>query len=400
MANLFLDSNEVLPIAAGQEVFGQRGGTEGVRIQSGVTGVDVNANVERIELAQNAGDVAFAATGDGLEIRAGGATVATVASLNQASEVRFTDGDVMVRQVSATEFEITGDDGSTTSVAQGDSQPVGVPLGDDSADVDVPQSELTITSKSGTIEAADAINVELGGQTATVDFSGNQDASGVASTIASQVTSLSNVATASASNQTITFQAVAESSVAIGAVTETDANDSFTIETSIGGTESGSSDDSSGGGSDDGGSDDGGSSDGGSGGDSGDAVLQSSLMITSKSGTIEAEDSIDITLGGQTANVNFSGNQDASGIASTIASQVTSLSNVAGASADNQTVTFRAAEGGDVSIDGVSETDANDSFNIETDFTTASSSALMPADEPVSALMPASTLGTDGMDMA
>lgn len=408
MANVFVDANEVFPIAGSADVFGRQGGNEGVVIQSGVTGVNLDANLEQIELAQNSSELDFAVTGDGLEIQRDGTTVANVASLNQDADVRLTDGNLTIRQTASSTFEVEGGDGTTETVNQGETLPVQVPLGNDTANVRVPESTLSITSKSGTIESADSIDIELGGQTATVDFSGNQDASGVASTIASQVSSLSNVAAASASNQTITFQAAGNGSVAIGSITETDANDSFTIETDLGGTDTsggdtsdGSGDDTSGGDGDDtsGGSGDdtsGGSSDGGA----DDPVAQSSLTITSKSGAIEADDSIDITLGGQTANVNFSGDQDASGVASTIASQVTSLNNVASASADSQTVTFNAVEGGDVSIDDVSETDANDSFNIETDFDGTTTSALMPAQEPMSTNTATSGLTADGLELA
>ncbi len=116
MANVFLESDEIFPIGARADVFGRSGGNEGVAIEAGVEDVTLDANLERIHLAQNANALSFQVTGEGLEIRYDGSTVASLTSLNQDADLRFADGNVTLRQTGATTFQVEGADGGTQTL--------------------------------------------------------------------------------------------------------------------------------------------------------------------------------------------------------------------------------------------------------------------------------------------
>jgi len=177
MANVFLDSNDTFQLANGAQVFGRSGGNETVALQSGVTGVGLDANVERLDFAQASGDVSFQVTGDGLTVRQDGTTLVTIPSLNQTSELRFTDGNVTIEQTGASEFTITGDDGSTQTVGTQASTSLSVALGDDTSSTapdsrDGPVTVDVSATNTGPFDASEddvTYNLATGSYTAAIE---------------------------------------------------------------------------------------------------------------------------------------------------------------------------------------------------------------------------------------
>jgi len=183
MANLFLDKNENFPLAADANVFGQRGGMEGVTIMDGVSGVSLDANMEQIEFAQSSSEVSLQTTSNGLEVQQGGSTVVSVASMNQPADVRFADGNVTVRQTGAATFEAEGADGSKQSIGEQGAS-VSVPLGNQPSNVGAgtgDQGGASVTVSGGNTGPFDAsgadttYNLESGTYTATIDGFGSGD---------------------------------------------------------------------------------------------------------------------------------------------------------------------------------------------------------------------------------
>jgi len=163
MANIFLDSNEIFPLAASNStVFGRSGGSEALQIFDGVTGVTTDANLERIDLSGNLADHRFEATTGGLEISRDGQVVVTIPSLNGDLDLRASDGNVMFRQTGAREFTALDPGGSDGDQAIGEGAPVSlsVPIGDSGADSpgdagDAPQVDSTV-------QLVDASNTDAG----------------------------------------------------------------------------------------------------------------------------------------------------------------------------------------------------------------------------------------------
>lgn len=113
--------------------------------------------------------------------------------------------------------EDTGDDTVTDFFAPTDTLVFDAPSDDTQDDTEtqtrVTESTITITGVEGTIADGDTVSITVGGESATVTFSGDQDAIGVASAIASGLGELANVESASADSQTVTLTATSDGDV-------------------------------------------------------------------------------------------------------------------------------------------------------------------------------------------
>jgi len=103
-------------------------------------------------------------------------------------------------------------------------------IGGNNGAATVTEAEIAIV-KSGTIEDSDEVSVDIGTLgTATATFSGEQDASGVATELANAISDLSDSVTANANSEIITVtSADGQTNIAPMNLSETDANNSFDI---------------------------------------------------------------------------------------------------------------------------------------------------------------------------
>lgn len=130
MATVLLDPNEVFPLAAGADVFGRAGGTEGIIVLNGATGITTNAEIERLDLPENLSAYTFQVTGNGLEIRLASQSIVTIPSLNQPVDIRFADGNGTLTQTGGQLFTLAGGNGGIATIDTTASTPV-VSLGPD-----------------------------------------------------------------------------------------------------------------------------------------------------------------------------------------------------------------------------------------------------------------------------
>jgi hypothetical protein len=134
VANAFLNADRELTFSDPVTVFGRDGGNETIKLNSTAQGLRTDANIERIDFTQPLDAMYFAVTGDGLEISADASRLVTMSSLNQAVELRFSDGDAALTQVGATAFQLTGSDGGTALIDESGG-PASVTLGGNTSGV-------------------------------------------------------------------------------------------------------------------------------------------------------------------------------------------------------------------------------------------------------------------------
>lgn len=95
-------------VAATNNMFvkGAAAGNETLLLQSGVQGISVDANIERLELAGNLAEYRFIyMTGQGMQVQtATGAVLLTLSSLNQNTNLVFSDGAAELQQTGASQF--------------------------------------------------------------------------------------------------------------------------------------------------------------------------------------------------------------------------------------------------------------------------------------------------------
>jgi len=116
LANAFLGGGQGLTVADPVAVFGRSAGSEAVVLDAGAGGLRADANIERFDFPDPLSAMHFAVTQRGLEITADGDRLVTIPSLNQATELRFADGDATLTQVGASSFELAGANGTTATL--------------------------------------------------------------------------------------------------------------------------------------------------------------------------------------------------------------------------------------------------------------------------------------------
>lgn len=177
-ANVFLDSGGSFQASQPVEVFGVSDGGETVRLMPGTSNVRTDANIERVELARAFDEVTMTVTDAGLELHAGGATLVTLPSLNQAADIAFADGAVELRQVGAARYEVTGASGTAVvdrGGIDGELTPGADPGAGDGSDGPQDLSVADATADEGNTLAfeVDTTNVADGAQVAwSLDLSG------------------------------------------------------------------------------------------------------------------------------------------------------------------------------------------------------------------------------------
>jgi hypothetical protein len=132
-ANVFLNAGRGLTLENASRIFGRDGGDERVYIAESASNVRTDANLERLDIAAAFSEVSFRVSDDGLTLNKGGTTLVTVPSLNQAMELRFSDGDATVAQVGAQSFEVTGGDGGSATIDASGGDTAAVTLGGNTA---------------------------------------------------------------------------------------------------------------------------------------------------------------------------------------------------------------------------------------------------------------------------
>ena len=131
--SVFLNADGRFTLADPAEVIGRAGGDESLVLAEGATGVTTGANIERIDLPRAFADLAFDVTDAGFTLSAGGMRVATLPSLNQSAQLRFSDGDASLSQTGAQAFEMIGGDGGSETIRPGKAGDVEIDLGDATA---------------------------------------------------------------------------------------------------------------------------------------------------------------------------------------------------------------------------------------------------------------------------
>ncbi len=127
-ADVFLPEGGSFTATQPVEVFGRGGaGTEHVRLAEGAEQVQLDANLERITLPVPSDSISARVTEAGLEIAANGTTLVTLPSLNQTSELVFTDGTAELAQTGAGRFELA--DPQTSTIIDRDGMAGGIDLG-------------------------------------------------------------------------------------------------------------------------------------------------------------------------------------------------------------------------------------------------------------------------------
>jgi len=115
-ANVFLGHGGHYELADAARVFGQADSAESVTLGPSASDVRFDANIERINLPSTADALTFDAGPHGLAIREDGATLATIASLNQTTTLSFPDGLAMIRQTGPFGFDLVGADGTDATI--------------------------------------------------------------------------------------------------------------------------------------------------------------------------------------------------------------------------------------------------------------------------------------------
>ena len=162
MANIFLENDEIFPLAASNSsIFGRAGGNETLQIFEGVTDIQTDANIESLELAGDLASHRFEASGNGLEISINGTVVATLPSLNQELDLRASDGNVRIEQTGLGEFTARNPDDAADEQPIGPGGPVQLTISAGSQVGRVPDTGGSGTG-GGLVQLADVSSVDAG----------------------------------------------------------------------------------------------------------------------------------------------------------------------------------------------------------------------------------------------
>ncbi|PSO51343.1 MAG: hypothetical protein BRC33_00580 [Cyanobacteria bacterium SW_9_44_58] len=120
MATIILNQNETSTIVNNDDIVrGRQGGTETIRIESGVTGIQTNAELERLDLAMSLSALSFQVSSNGLEISNNAGNIITIPSLNQTLNLSLAEGNLALNQTGAQEFTLVNPENSSDTVVIG-----------------------------------------------------------------------------------------------------------------------------------------------------------------------------------------------------------------------------------------------------------------------------------------
>jgi len=120
MATIILNQNETSTIVNNDDIVrGRQGGTETIRIESGVTGIQTNAELERLDLAMSLSALSFQVSSNGLEISNNAGNIITIPSLNQTLDLSLAEGNLALNQTGAQEFTLVNPENSSDTVVIG-----------------------------------------------------------------------------------------------------------------------------------------------------------------------------------------------------------------------------------------------------------------------------------------